>query len=94
MGCNTAEKLDAEVIKELQVEALKEYLQDNAVLADPIIIDNIISDNLDEYRGIVKFKIPGTKRTQKVLCTGVLYNSEIKLSPFGEIKQLSIICGS
>lgn len=92
VGCSD-EKINPENIKEMQIDALKEYLENNATLSDPIIVENIIGSDIEKYHGIVKFKIPGTKRTQKVLCTGVMYNSEIKILPFGSIKQLSIICG-
>jgi hypothetical protein len=91
VGCSD-DAITPETIKQMQIDALREYLTENAVLSEPIIIDNIIGNDIENYHGIIKFKTPGTKKIQKVLCTGVLYDSEIKLAPFGSVKRLSIIC--
>lgn len=93
-GCSSTISESKSSLQNLQVSALKEYLTNNAVLSDPIIIENIVSSDVNDYKGIVKFKIDGTKRIQTVKCFGIIQDSDIQLIPLMTKRKLNIFCES
>jgi hypothetical protein len=94
VGCSTHVTENKSSLQELQASALKEYLLDNAVLSDPIIIENTVSSDLNDYKGVVRFKIEGVKRTQTVKCFGIMQDSDMKIIPLISKQKLNIFCES
>lgn len=86
VGCSNNENLE-----QLQVTALKEYLVENAILSDPIITKNVIGSDKQEYRGLVKFKIVGSNRTQTLKCYGITEDKETFIPLFYK-QNLNIFC--
>lgn len=93
VGCSSSITVNKSDLQKMQVSALKEYLSDNAVLAEPIIIENTVSADLTDFKGIVKFKIEGNKRTQTIKCFGIVEESDIQIIPLLTRKKLNIFCG-
>lgn len=94
VGCSSTITENKSDLQKMQVSALKEYLSDNAILAEPIIIENTVSSDLTDFKGIVKFKIEGNKRTQTIKCFGIVEESDIQIIPLLTRKKLNIFCGS
>lgn len=94
VGCSSAVTESKVDLQKMQISALKEYLADNAILAEPIIVENTVSSDLTDFKGIVKFKIEGNKRTQTIKCFGIVEESDIQIIPLLTRKKLNIFCGS
>lgn len=94
VGCSSAVTESKVDLQKMQISALKEYLADNAILAEPIIVENTVSSDLADFKGIVKFKIEGSKRTQTIKCFGIVEESDIQIIPLLTRKKLNIFCGS
>ncbi|MGE5862341.1 MAG: hypothetical protein ACM31H_01095 [Nitrososphaerales archaeon] len=73
VGCSDMPLMLHEEVLKNQELALQEYLQENAILEEPIILNNVNQYHVesDTFVGLIKFKFNNSKKVQSIACTSI-----------------------